>query len=61
MATIVTLDPVTRLEGHLRVDVVVDNGVVTEAQSSGTMFRGFENILVNRNPWDAPHITQRIC
>jgi hydrogenase large subunit len=61
MATIVTLDPVTRLEGHLKVDVAIEGGVVVEARASGTLFRGFENILANRNPWDAPHITQRIC
>ena len=61
MATVVTIDPVTRLEGHLKVEVAIENGVVTEARSTGTLFRGIENILVNRDPWDAPHITQRIC
>ena len=65
MATNITIDPVTRLEGHLKVDVVVDyvNGVpqVIDAKSTGTLFRGFETILKNRNPLDAPDITQRIC
>ncbi len=61
----VTLDPVSRVEGHLKVEVVVDtvSGTqqVVDARASGTMFRGIEKILVNRNPLDAPDITQRIC
>src|SRR5512136_2101172 len=65
MATIKIIDPVTRLEGHLKIEVAVDtkNGVqqVVEAQATGTLFRGFEQILVGRHPWDAQHITQRIC
>lgn len=61
MATIITLDPVTRLEGHLKVEVSVEAGAVVNARATGTLFRGFETILNNRDPWDAPHITQRIC
>lgn len=61
MPTVITVDPITRLEGHLKIDVTIDAGQVTDARASGTMFRGFENILVNREPGDAPHITQRIC
>jgi hydrogenase large subunit len=65
MPTITTIDPVTRLEGHLKIQVTIDtvNGVqkVTEAKATGTLFRGFENILLNRHPFDAQHITQRIC
>jgi Ni,Fe-hydrogenase I large subunit len=61
MATIV-IDPLTRIEGHNRWVVEVDGGfTVTEAKSTGTLFRGFENILKNRDPRDAPQITQRIC
>lgn len=60
MATI-TIDPMTRIEGHLSIEVTVDGGVITDARSSGTMFRGFENILMGRSPLDAPHLTQRIC
>jgi len=60
-----TIDPVSRIEGHLKVDAVVDvvNGQqqVVEARLSGTLFRGFEKILENRPPLDAPDITQRIC
>jgi len=61
MATIV-IDPLTRIEGHNKWTVTTDvNGVVTRAESSGTLFRGFENILKTRDPRDAPQITQRIC
>ena len=60
MATI-KIDPMTRIEGHLSIEVTVDGGVITDAKSSGTMFRGFENILLGRSPLDAPHLTQRIC
>ncbi len=57
----ITIDPVTRIEGHLKIEVTVDGGVVTDAKSSGTMFRGFEMMLQGRSPLDAPHYTQRIC
>jgi ferredoxin hydrogenase large subunit/hydrogenase large subunit len=59
--TTVVLDPVTRIEGHLRVDTRVEDGQVVEAWSRGEMFRGFETILAGRDPLDAPVITQRIC
>ncbi len=57
----IVLDPVTRIEGHLRVKIVVDDGQVKEAYSSGTLFRGIEMILRGRDPRDAQRITQRIC
>lgn len=65
MAVVTTIDPVTRLEGHLEVTVKVDlvGGVqqVVDATATGTLFRGFESILRGRAPEDAEHITQRIC
>lgn len=65
MAVISTIDPVTRLEGHLKIEVSIDTvrGVqqVVDARATGTLFRGFESILVSRHPWDAQHITERIC
>ena len=65
MPTTITLDPVTRIEGHLKIQVTVDtvNGVqqVTDAKSSGEMFRGFELMLVGRDPLDVTQYTQRIC
>ena len=61
MSQRVTIDPVTRIEGHLRVDVEVDGGRVKKAWASGQMWRGVENILTGRDPRDAWAITQRIC
>jgi hydrogenase large subunit len=57
----VVIDPVTRIEGHLKVEAVVENGVVKEARSTGTLWRGIEVILQNRHPFDALQITQRVC
>ena len=59
--THVVVDPVTRIEGHLRVEAEVDGGVVKEAWSSSTMFRGIELILRGRDPRDAWAFAQRIC
>ncbi len=61
MSTRITIDPVTRIEGHLRVDVEINGGKVTKAWSSGQMWRGVELILLGRDPRDAWAITQRIC
>ncbi len=60
MARIV-VDPVTRIEGHLRIEAVVENGVITDAFSSGTMVRGIEKILLGRDPRDAWAFTERVC
>ncbi len=57
----VAIDPVTRIEGHLRIEVEVQDGMVTDAWSSGTMFRGIELILKDRDPRDAWVFAQRIC
>ncbi|WP_406661603.1 nickel-dependent hydrogenase large subunit [Methanolobus sp. ZRKC3] len=60
--TRVVVDPLTRIEGHMRLSTEVnENGVITDAQSSGMLFRGFERILLNRDPRDAARITQRVC
>ena len=61
MSQRITIDPVTRIEGHLRVDVEVDGGRVKKAWASGQMWRGVETILLGRDPRDAWAITQRIC
>src|SRR5712692_6140558 len=60
MARIV-VDPVTRIEGHLRIEAEVNGGAVSDAWSSGTMFRGIELILRGRDPREAWIWTQRIC
>ena len=59
--THVVVDPVTRIEGHLRIEAEVDGGAVRQAWSSSTMFRGIEIILQGRDPRDAWAFTQRIC
>jgi hydrogenase large subunit len=61
MADRIVIDPVTRIEGHLRIEAQVDAGKVTAAYSSGTMFRGMELILQGRDPREAWIWAQRIC
>ena len=61
MAELRRIDPVTRIEGHLRMDVEIEDGVVKDAWSSGTMFRGIEMLLKGKHPWDAQQVTERIC
>lgn len=60
MAKIV-IDPITRIEGHLRIEAEVSGGRVADAWSSSTMFRGIEKILKTRDPRDAWYFTQRFC
>ena len=55
------IDPVTRIEGHLRVEMEVENGKVSDAWVSGGCFRGIELVVENRTPEDAAQIVQRIC
>ena len=55
------IDPINRIEGHLRIEMEVENGVCTEAWASGGLFRGMELILERREPADAAYIAQRIC
>ena len=59
--THIVVDPVTRIEGHLRIEAEIDGGQVSNAWSSSTMFRGIEIILQGRDPRDAWAFTQRIC
>lgn len=61
MAERIVVDPITRIEGHLRIEVEVANGKVTNAWSSSTLFRGLEIILQGRDPRDAWLFTQRAC
>jgi hydrogenase large subunit len=57
----VVIDPVTRIEGHLKIEVEVEAGKVVDARAGGTMFRGLELILRGRDPRDAAQLAQRIC
>ncbi|MCB1051802.1 MAG: nickel-dependent hydrogenase large subunit [Acidobacteria bacterium] len=59
--TRIVVDPITRIEGHLRIEATVENGVITDAYSAGTMVRGFEIILRGRDPRDAWAFVERAC
>lgn len=62
MSQRIVIDPITRIEGHLRIEVVVDDeNIVREAYSSSTLWRGLETIVKNRDPRDAGFFMQRIC
>lgn len=61
MATRISIDPVTRIEGHLRIDCEIDNGRVSKAWASGQMWRGIERIVKGRDPREVWLFTQRIC
>jgi len=61
MAQRIVVDPITRIEGHLRIDAEIENGFISKAWSSGQMWRGIEVILQGRDPRDAWIFTQRIC
>ncbi len=62
MSQRIVIDPITRIEGHLRIEVVVDDeNVIREAYSSSTLWRGLETIVKNRDPRDAGFFMQRIC
>ena len=59
--TRLVIDPVTRVGGHLRIEVELSDGVVSDAWSSATMFRGMESILRGRDPRGAVLLAQRVC
>jgi len=60
---ILKIDPLNRIEGHVKVEVNIDGTGVVQANDvkvAGTMFRGFENIMAKRDPRDVPVLIQRI-
>lgn len=57
----IAIDPITRIEGHLRIEAQVDGGKVTDAWASGTMWRGLEIMLKGRDPRSCWAMTSRIC
>ncbi|HXJ74739.1 MAG TPA: nickel-dependent hydrogenase large subunit, partial [Candidatus Dormibacteraeota bacterium] len=59
--TKVVVDPITRIEGHLRIEVEADNGRIAKSWASSTQFRGIELVMEGRDPRDAWAFTQRIC
>jgi hydrogenase large subunit len=61
MSKRIVVDPVTRIEGHLRIEAEIENGKITDAYSSGTMVRLLEEILKGRDPRDAWAFVGRVC
>ena len=61
MAQRIVIDPITRIEGHLRIEVEISGGKVVNAWNTTTLFRGYEIILQGRDPRDAWHFSHRIC
>ena len=61
MANRIVVDPITRIEGHLRIEVEVKDGVITDAYSSSPMVRGLESIVQGRDPRDVWAFVQRAC
>jgi len=61
MSERIVIDPITRIEGHLRVEAVIEGGKIKDAYSSGTMVRGIENIVRDRDPRDAWVFVGRVC
>jgi hydrogenase large subunit len=61
MAERIVVDPITRIEGHLRAEVEISDGTIQEAFLSSTMVRGLENIVKGRNPKDVWAFVQRTC
>lgn len=61
MAKTISIEPLTRIEGHLKVETELQNGKVSNAFISGQMYRGFEKFLEHRHPVDAARIAQRVC
>lgn len=58
---ILRINPLSRIHGYMSIEVEINNGTVTDAWSSGLLYRGFESILKGRSPHDAVYLTQRIC
>ncbi len=61
MSSTIVIDPVTRIEGHLRLELTVENGAIASAKNVASLYRGFENIVLNRDPRDAAPILSAIC
>ncbi len=61
MAKKIIINPVTRISGFMEIQADIENNQVVDAKTEGLMFRGFEKMLIGRNPFDAVYFTQRIC
>lgn len=61
MSQTININPLTRISGFLEIEVNIENNKITDAKSSGLLFRGFEKMLTGRSPFDAIYLTERIC
>ncbi|MFF5994659.1 nickel-dependent hydrogenase large subunit [Lysinibacillus sp. KU-BSD001] len=61
MSKRIVINPLTRISGFMEIDVLIENHKVVDAKTKGNLFRGFEQMLVGRSPFDAVYFTQRIC
>ncbi|MGH4139933.1 nickel-dependent hydrogenase large subunit [Clostridium sp.] len=61
MSVKIIIDPITRISGHLSIEVTIEKNIITNAKSSGVLFRGFEAMLKSRPPLDSIYFTERIC
>lgn len=57
----IVINPLTRISGFMEIEVTIDQHKIVDAKTKGNFFRGFEHMLVGRNPFDAVYFTQRIC
>ena len=61
MTTRITIDPLSRVEGHLKIETKIEDGVITEARAAGLLFRGLEKALIGYDARVAQQVTQRVC
>lgn len=61
MAKRIVINPVTRISGFMEIEAFIENNKVVDAKTEGLLFRGFEKMLIGRNPFDAVYFTERIC
>lgn len=57
----IVINPLTRISGFMEIDVTIEQNTIVDAKTRGNLFRGFEQMLVGRSPFDAVYFTQRIC
>ncbi|WKB36522.1 nickel-dependent hydrogenase large subunit [Terrilactibacillus sp. S3-3] len=61
MSKRIVINPLTRISGFMEIDVTIEQNQIIDAKTKGNLFRGFEKMLVGRQPFDAVYFTQRIC
>lgn len=61
MSRKIVINPVTRISGFMEIEAIIENNIIIDAKTEGLLFRGFEKMLMGRDPFDAIYFTQRIC